>query len=163
MDKEATSEWVPNQCLNPGLPFGIIMIGYEIISDTDSFALATGILFLMLLIGFLLTVIVLKALFRRVKAAGRVETVKAYILPEWVGMAVGIVCGLGGVVGIWIGTVSGIINQTFFTKTYPEIDFLVFEPVSIASIVFGTLLILFSACIFALGAFLIIESRLKMK
>ena len=46
--------------------------------------------------------------------------------------------------------------------TYPEIDFLVFGPVSIASIVFGTLLILFSACIFALGAFLIIESRLKM-
>jgi len=88
VDKEASSEWAPNQCLNPGLPFGIIMIGYEIISDTDSFAMATGILFLMLLIGFLLTVIVLKALFRRVKAAGRVETVKAYILPEvmWSGL-----------------------------------------------------------------------------
>ena len=138
------------------------MIGYEIISDTGSFALATGILFSMLLIGFLLTVIVLKALFRRVKAAGRVETVKAYILPEWIGMTVGIVCGLGGVVGIWVGTVSGIINQTFFTKTYPETDFLIFEPIGIASIVFGTLLVLFSACIFALGIFLVIESRLRM-
>lgn len=139
------------------------MIGYNIIDNPTAFAMATGIVFLVLVIGFLCVVIVLRALFRRVKAAGRVDTVKAYLVPEWVGAATGILCIGCGIVGMWVGIVPGIIQQVFFTHTYPEFDFLVFEPLGIASIVFGVLLTMLSACLFILGVLLVIEAWLKMK
>lgn len=139
------------------------MIGYNIIDDPTAFAMATGIVFLMLVAGFLCVVIVLKSLFRRVKAAGRVDTVKAYLVPGWVGAATGILCIVGGIAGMWVGIVPGIIQQVFFINTYPELDFRVFEPLGIASIVFGVMLTLFSMFLFILGVLLVIEAWLKMK
>ena len=142
---------------------GIIMIDYGIISNPGLFFISCGILFLLLVISFLCVAVVLKTLYKRIKAASQVETIKDYILPEWVATAMGLLCIICGIGGMWAGIVWGIFEQIFFTRPYPEIELQIFEPVGVPSIVFGVLLTLVSACIFVLGIFLIIESRSRMK
>jgi len=139
------------------------MIGYTNVENPGDFFMASGILFLLLVVGFICVVIVLKDLYRRVSAAGRVDSIRTRMVPGWVAAAVGGLCVAGGIGGVWVGIVPGIIEQTFFTITYPDTDFLVFQPLGYASVIFGTLLTLFGVCILMLGLFLLMEFWLHRK
>lgn len=139
------------------------MTAFDMIRNSSEFATASGILFLMLVIGFVCLVVVLRTSFARIKAASRVETVKAHPLPGWIARAVGILCMICGIAGMWVGIVLGIAEQVFFTRAAPEPNFPDFEPLGLASIVFGTLLTLFSACLLVLGIILSIEKWLRTK
>ncbi len=139
------------------------MLSYTIIKNPADFFMASGILFLLLLVGFFCVVIVLKALYKRVSVTGRVDFIQTRTLSDLVPAIIGVLCIAGGIGGMWVGIVSGIMEQTFYTITFPDIDFMVFQPLGYASVIFGTLLTLFGGCIVMLGLFLLMEVWLRRK
>lgn len=139
------------------------MLSYTIIKNPADFFMASGILFLLLLVGFFCVVIVLKALYKRVSVTGRVDFIQTRKLSDLVPAIIGVLCIAGGIGGMWVGIVSGIMEQTFYTITFPDIDFMVFQPLGYASVIFGTLLTLFGGCIVMLGLFLLMEVWLRRK
>jgi hypothetical protein len=137
------------------------MIGYD--NTTQDFIFSTGVLFLLFIGGFLCLVVILRALVRRIKTPAHDEKIGSHLVPAWITLVIGIISGLGGICGVWIGIVPGLMEQTLFTRTSPEMHFNVFEPLGFASIVFGSLLMLFSICVSIMGILMVIEALLRLR